>query len=389
MRVGINGAFWGMTDTGSGQYLHRLYDMLAVHLSQDELSLFLPVCKGYPWADDPRLLSLSTPFGGCSEDLGKVWFEQIAFPRACAGRRIEVAHVPYFAPPLFPPCPTVVTIHDLIPFRLAEYRGSVKVRLYMRLVARAAREATLILTDSRASADDIEALLRLPAERVRIVPLAAGPECRPLPPEKICPVLERLGIARPYMLYLGGFDRRKGVLSLLRAFADVERILSDVDLVIAGRLPAGGSSLTPDPRPLVGELELEDRVHFTGPIAEEDKPALLAGALFFLFPSLYEGFGLPALEAVSCGTPAIVTSGSSLEEIVGGGGLVVPPEDERALAKAMIQLAHDDALREELARQGLAHAANFSWDRTARETLAAYQEALSLSPISRLRRRAA
>ncbi len=397
MKIGINGAFWGMSGTGSGQYLHHLVTNLAS--TEEDLTCFLPTSAIPSPAQDSApsgvvFKSVPTPFdGGIAgryADLAKVWFEQVAFPRACAAQGIEVAHVPYFAPPLRPTCPTVVTIHDLIPLRLPEYAASRRARLYMRLVSRAAREATLILTDSYASARDIQELLRIPLERIRVIYLAVdrdGPVAyQPLSDEASRPLRQRLGLSRPYLLYLGGFDRRKRVPELLRAFADAERILSDVDLVIAGQLPAQDSAFAPDPRPLAHDLGIEARVRFVGWVPEEDKPALLSSARAFLFPSVYEGFGLPVLEALACGTPAIVASGSCLEEIAGDGALVIPPDDENALARTMIQIAHDDLLRRELAEAGLVQARTFSWARTAQETMSAYREALSLCPVAAMRR---
>jgi glycosyltransferase involved in cell wall biosynthesis len=391
MRIGINGAFWGMSGTGSGQYLHHLITNLMA--TEGDLVCFVPASVVQDtMPHGPLFKFVPTPFDqGISArhaDLAKVWFEQLAFPRACVAQGIEVAHVPYFAPPLHPTCPMVVTIHDLIPLRLPEYAASRRARLYMRLVSRAARQATLILTDSHASARDIQELLRIPPERIRVIYLGVnrdGPVAyRPLPDEASLPVRQRLGLSRPYLLYLGGFDRRKRVPELLRAFADAERAISDVDLVIAGQLPAQDSAFAPDPRLLVRDLGLEARVRFVGWVPEEDKPALLSGARAFLFPSIYEGFGLPVLEALACGTPAVVASGSSLEEIAGQGALVVPPDDENALAKAMIQIAHDDLLRQEMAQAGLSQASAFSWLRTTQETLSAYREALSLGPIAAL-----
>ena len=187
-----------------------------------------------------------------------------------------------------------------------------------------------------------------------------------------------------YFLYLGGFDRRKNLAVLLEAFALARKRpplntsggrLNGVSLVIAGRLPQRDSAFAPDPRPIAQRLGLGEGVQYTDWVAEEDKPALYAGAVAFLFPSSYEGFGLPVLEAISCGTPAIVGGGSSLEEVAGPGGLVVPPGDASALAAAMVRLVEEPALREELSAKGLEHARGFSWLQTARQTLAAYREA--------------
>lgn len=382
MRIGINGAFWGQETTGSGQYLHHLWRTLPSVASQDEYILCAP-----SWAraasDNNAAYGvcrvLSTPFDRINENMAKVWFEQVAYSRACAKWSVDVAHAPYFASPLWPSAPTVVTIHDLIPLLLPDYRGSKMVQGYMRLVSAAARRATLVLTDSQASARDIERILRIPAERVRVIYLAAEERYAPLPPNQYQSTLDRLGVRAPYFLYLGGFDCRKNVTGLLRAYAQARPRLGDIRLVIAGKLPSSDTTFAPDPRPLSHSLGLDDSVHYTGWVAEEDKPALYAGALAFVFPSYYEGFGLPVLEAISCGAPAIVGQGSSLEEVAGPGGLAVPPTDVGALTEALVYLAQDGAARRELAAAGLRHARQFSWIETARQTHDAYRESFDLT----------
>jgi glycosyltransferase involved in cell wall biosynthesis len=311
--------------------------------------------------------------------MAKLCFEQVTFPRACRRLAVDVAHVPYFAPPLCPTVPTVVTIHDLIPLILPEYRGSLAVRAYMRLVSRAARRTTLVLTDSHASARDIQRLLHIPEGRLRVIYLAASQAYRPLTAEERAPVLARLQVPSRYLLYLGGFDRRKNVVGLLHAYARARERLGGLPLVIAGKLPQHDSAFAPDPRAVADQLGLGESIRYTGWVAEEDKPALYAGALAFVFPSTYEGFGLPVLEALSCGTPAIVSGGSSLEEVAGPGGIVVSPGDVEALAQALVDLACDDAARREHSEQGLRHAQTFSWQRTAQETRAAYQQAIEMA----------
>lgn len=378
MRIAINGAFWGMDTTGSGQYLMALLPELAHLAPECTLDLVLPgsvdppaPADAFPW----RIQRAPTPLDRSGAHLAKVWFEQMAFPGACRRLAADVAHVPYFAPPLRSPAPLVVTIHDLIPIVLPEYRGSSQFRLYMRLVSAGARRAALVLTDSQASARDIERLLGIPAERVRVVYLAAHPRYRPRTPAECRPVVERLALPSRYLLYLGGFDRRKNVPNLLRAMERARSRLEGARLVVAGRLPEHDSAFVPDPRRIARDLGIEDVVQFLGHVAEEDKPALYAGALALAFPSQYEGFGLPPLEAISCGTPAIVGQGSSLEEVVGPGGIAVPGHDVEALADALVTLATDGRRRAELSRAGLRHATRFSWERTARETLQAYRDA--------------
>jgi glycosyltransferase involved in cell wall biosynthesis len=257
---------------------------------------------------------------------------------------------------------------------LPGYRGSMLVRLYTLLVAIAAKRADMVLTDSQASKWDIVHLLDIPSEGVRVIYLAADDIYQPvLDAHRLTAIRQKYGLPESYLLYLGGFDQRKNVLTLLKAFAQLAKD-SRAFLGIAGRLPEKGSDFFPDPRPIVQELGIEERVVFTGWVPEEDKPALYSGTRALVFPSLYEGFGLPPLEALACGTPVIASNRGSLPEIVGDGGLLLEPDDVEGLATAMGKLLSDDKLRKDLREKGLAHAARFSWEKTARETLAVYRE---------------
>jgi glycosyltransferase involved in cell wall biosynthesis len=379
MRIAVNGMFWGMGATGSGKYVQQLLSALVTVAPAAQFTLFTPhVAATVPTPQGREhwiVCPLDTPFDRRHANLAKLWFEQVSFPRACQDA-CDLAHVPYFAPPRSASVPTIVTIHDLIPLLLPDYRGSRWVRLYMRLVSEAARRASYILTDSCASARDIERLLAIPSERIRVIYLAADAIYHPL---SLCaqqPVLERLHIPRPYLLYLGGFDPRKNVSGLLHAFATVRRALPGMNLVVAGRLPERSDALARDPRSLIRQLGLTDAVYLAGWVEEEDSPALYAGAAAFVFPSYYEGFGLPVLEAISCGTPAIVGAGSSLEEVGGPGCVAVSPEDTAALSEAMVRLCEDADWRNGLAQAGLRHVQCFSWVETARQTWDAYQAAI-------------
>ena len=391
MRIGINGWFWGQRTTGSGQYLHHLLEHLLALEPDNEYLLLIPSSSpGHRGRGELRgmensvfsVLSVASPFDQVNANLAKVWFEQIAFPWACRRLGCDLAHVPYWASPLFPRIPTVVTVHDLIPLLLPAYRGGPLVRLYTRLVAWSARRASLVLTDSQASRRDIIQHLGIPPERVWAIPLAAAGDFRPVTdPARLQEVRRRHRLPERYLLYLGGLDVRKNVPLILHALARTRRETrkaqeaqggEDIHLVIVGRLPERDTPFFPDPRRVARELGVEKWVHFVGWIEDEDKAALYSGARAFVFPSLYEGFGLPPLEAMSCGTPVIASTAGSLPEVVGDGGLLVDPADEEALARAMLRLWTDDALHDQLRERALAQAARFTWERTAQETLEAY-----------------
>ena len=337
-------------------------------------------CGGHVLASGRvQTVRCATPFDRLSGNLAKLWFEQIGFPRACRSSGADLAFVPYFAPPLSSSTPVVATIHDLIPLLLPQYRGSIGVRAYMSLAARATRRARVILADSAASRDDIVRLLRIPAHRVRVVYLATDVTCRQVQDEdRLARVQRRYGLPPRYLLYFGGFDVRKNVGSALRAYAQVSKspaFPQDVRFVIAGRLPLSDTPFSPDPRLIAEALSIRDRVVFTGWVDERDKAVLYSMCLGFVFPSEYEGFGLPPLEALSCGVPVITSDVSSLPEVVGDAAIMVSPSDVYGLAQAMLSLVSDPALRERLVTSGLAQARSFCWSRTAEGTLAGFREA--------------
>jgi glycosyltransferase involved in cell wall biosynthesis len=314
---------------------------------------------------------------GRGSNLGKLWFEQMTYARAARSLGATVAHVPYFASPLAPTVPTVVTVHDLIPLLLPAYRTSPLVRAYASLVARAARKATLVLTDAEASRADIVRYLGMPPERVRAIPLATARAFHPVEdPQALAALRARYELPEEYLLYLGAFDQRRNLATLFQALAAARQRQPDLPtLVLAGVLPSADTTLTPDPRRLAAEAGLTEGVRFLGRTPEEDKPALYSGAVAFLFPSRYEGFGLTVLEALACGAPCIVADATSLPEVGGPGALLAGPDDVRAWAEAIVRLVSDRALRSELRTAGLAPAARFTWERTAKETAAAYRDA--------------
>ncbi len=372
MRVAINAWFWDQPHTGSGQYLRNLLPaMLALEPGLD-VTLVAP----RPLADLPGRVHVRVRAPRLGGHLGKLWFEQRTFPAACAGA--DLIHAPYWAPPLRAPAPFVVTVHDIIPLVLKEYRGGALARAYTALVSAATRGAALALTDSEASRRDIVARLGLPAARVRTVYLAAGPRFTAegdAAEEKA--VRQKYNLPGEYVLYLGGFDVRKNVYTLLRAYTYVQKAVGDAaPLVLAGRELEGTSARVPQLRPYIAALGLQESVRFIGWVDEADKPALMRMACCFVFPSLYEGFGLPPLEAMACGTPVVAMNVSSLPEVIGGAGFLIAPDDSRSMAGAILATLTQAELAQTLRAQGLAQAAQFSWERAARQTLDAYADAL-------------
>jgi len=258
------------------------------------------------------------------DNLAKLWFEQISFPAACRRLGADVAFVPYWGSPWRRPCPTAVTVHDLIPLLLPAYRGSARQRAYTWLVSQTARRANLTLTDSQASRRDIIQHLGLSPDRVQAILLAADERFQPITdPAELARVRSRYSLPPRFILYLGGFDVRKNVAGLVRAYArwtqqEVPLLrrsgTSDAPpdaiphLVIAGKLPQADSAFFPDPQKIAAELQLGTSVQFCGWIDEADKPALYASASAYIFPSLYEGFGMMIAEAMQAGAPVVTSA---------------------------------------------------------------------------------
>lgn len=379
MHLALNGWFWNSPTTGSGHYIRQLAKALADGNADLQITLVVPSGRRRdgPGSDlelAPSCALQPIPCG--RSNLAKVQFEQTVFPRACGRLGADVAHVPYWAPPVRSPVPLVVTIHDLIPLVMRHYRGGPLQRLYTALVGATARGAALVLTDSDASRSDILQKLGLSEKRVRVVPLAADDRYGPEPLAEDTAIRAAYGLPDRYILYLGGFDRRKNLAAVLAAYGWAgPAIGEECRLVIAGRLPDQDSPFAPDPRRLMREMNVRDElVHLIGFVAEKDKPAVYRGAVAFIFPSRYEGFGLPPLEAQACGTPVVASDAGSLPEIVGDAGILLPPDDARGMGGMLIQLALDDRFRADMSRRAVAQAARFSWERTAEGTLAAYRD---------------
>jgi glycosyltransferase involved in cell wall biosynthesis len=270
-----------------------------------------------------------------------------------------------------------VTVHDVISMRLSEYRATPASQAYSRLVARAARHATAILTVSDYSKQDIIELLDVPAERVRVIREAPAPQYRRVTdPERLRAMREKYGLGPRYVLNVGGLDVRKNVRGLIAAFAAVYHSLRerDLQLVIAGdpdRL--GTSALFPDWRALAATFSIPNQIVCT-PIDEEDLPALYAGASCFAFTSVYEGFGLPPLEAMACGAPVVCSDRTSLPEVVGSAGVLVDPEDADQLGAALLRVLSDHLYADDLRARGLARARQFTWEQVAAQTSSLYAE---------------
>lgn len=376
MRVALSGWFWDRPETGSGQYVRYLVREMA---RQEPASAFLVLVPAASMVDADAASHVAFVVVPAQRtNAGKVWWEQVLVPRAARRLDVDLLHVPYWAPPLHAAMPVVVTVHDLIPLLLEPYRGSVLVRLYTAFVRATSARATLLLTDSEASRRDIVRHLRVAPDRARTTYLAMDEGYSPDASPNDSAVLREHGLSPGYVLYLGGFDVRKNLRAVFAAFARVCEVVDDAALVVAGRLPAIDSDFAPDPRRLAREAGVPGaRVRFAGFVPEDAKPAIYRGARAFVFPSTYEGFGLPPLEALACGVPVVGSKASSLPEVVGDAGVLVEPDDVEGITASLARLLRDDAFHAEMQQRTVRQASRFSWTETARETFVAYQQALN------------
>jgi glycosyltransferase involved in cell wall biosynthesis len=374
MHVAINAFFWNQPDTGSGQYTRRLVYHLNRLVSDLTITLIFPQLPGEAGPGDvPSSVKVKiVPLR--PGHLGKVLFEQRTFPRACRAVEADLAHVPYWGSPLQTPLPVVVTVHDLTTLLVREYRRGVATRLYTSLVRAGAREAAHIITDSQASRGDIVRHLGVAAGKVTAIYLAAGTEYTPRANMLLdMAVAKKYDLPDSYILYMGGYVLHKNVTTLLLAYTYVLQALGeDYPLVLAGRPPGKATARFPDYAGYIERLGLAEYVRWIGFVDEADKPAVYRGASTFVFPSRYEGFGLPPLEAMACGVPVVTSNSSSLPEVVGDAGFALDPDDARQIAGSIIATVIQDELAAELKDKGLARAKQFSWEKTATETALVY-----------------
>ena len=374
MHVAINAYFWNQPFVGSGQYTRQLVYHLHKLVSDLKITLIFPQISGEaePEAVPATVAVKLVPIR--AGHWGKVLFEQQLFPQACQEVGATLAHVPYWGAPLRSPVPLVVTVHDLTTLLVPEYNRGVKARLYNALVSASAKGANHIITDSFASKLEIVDHLGIEEARITAVYLAAPPSYTPQENNLVdMAVLRKYDLPDFYVLYLGGYENHKNVMTLLLAWTYVGQALgTDYPLVLAGRKPKGSSDTFPDYDAYIKQLRIEEYVQWIGYVDEEDKPVLYRNAETFVFPSKREGFGLPVLEAMACGTAVVTSNATSLPEVVGDAGFTVDPDDARGMAGAIIATIIQDNLAAEMRQNSQTQAANFSWEKTATETLLIY-----------------
>jgi glycosyltransferase involved in cell wall biosynthesis len=366
-RVGIDARMW--RHTGIGRYVSSLVPRFAARGDLELVAWVAPADLGDAYAAwrGVTVRPCPAPLFSAREQL--FWRDEL---RAA---RLDLFHAPHLNAPLAPAVPLVVTLHDLIPLRYPGTHNSRAGAAYFRgMTALVPRVARLVLTHSDATRRDLVAMRGVPDAKIRVVPLAADPRfAEPAEPARRAAVRARHGLDGPFVLYAGQWKRYKNLETLLQAFARVAPDRPGLRLVLAGREDPHAAHVPAT----IQALGLADRVVTTGWIADDaDLVALYQEARAFAFPSRYEGFGLPPLEAMAAGTPVVSSDGGALAEAVGDAALVADPDDVGAWARALATALDDEPARARLVEAGRARVRALGWDRTADATAAAYHEAL-------------
>ena len=289
---------------------------------------------------------------------------------------VDVLHVQFTAPP-FCPCPVVVSVHDLS-FEHLPHTFKRRSRTQLRLTVRhSVRRAARVVTLSEHTRQDVIETYGVDPQRVDVIPIAAAPLFRPVSDDKeLQRVRHTYGIDSDYILSVGSIQPRKNLVRLVKAYALLRNRLPEAKLprlVFVGRR----AWLYDETLRALDETGISDAVTLTGYVPQSDLPALYSGALCFVYPSFFEGFGLPPLEAMQCGVPVVIGNRTSLPEVVGDAAVAVNPFDVHAIARAIEDLINKPVLRDELRVKGLARAHLFNWDDTARRTLKVYEQVVT------------
>ncbi len=369
LRVGINAEpLFQRVPTGAAIYTLALCREFVAVSEHHGVTLFHADHPLVP-AEVEQLPMRRCAFGLDRDELYRAWAEtRRPAPQSVCGQ-LEVVHA---TSPTIPPAggaPLVATVHDLAPLRFPErYPRSARISL-RRGMQLAAREADRIICPSESTAAEVEELLGVERARLRVVP--HGVDIPAADADSARQFVERRGISEPYVLWVGTQEQRKNISAVLDAFAIVAQRNDDATLVLHG--PAGW--LGEEVAVTIRRRGLESRARVSeGSLTREELAALYARADVFVFPSLYEGFGLPVLEAMASGTPVIASNRSAMPESAGSAAILVDPTDADALAEAIARVLDDTSAHDELVDRGHERARAFTWENTARQTWSVYEE---------------
>ena len=372
MRVGIDGYPLAEPRTGVGHYTLELARALALISPSDQFELVSPAPFDSAALDEierAQLANLHTTNPRASSIRGHWW--SIGLPLYARRARFDLFHGTNFDVPLWKKRRSVVTIHDLSALLHPEKHRSRLVRRARLRLPLVVRVADMIITPTESVKREVCRHLSVKPDKVTAIPSAARRSFQPIPFAQTAEIRKRLGVEDNFLLFVGTLEPRKNLLTLLKAFAQILSQRSQrPQLVIAG----GEGWLMDDSFAFIKKAAISERLRFTGYLSDDDLCALYSSCRVFIYPSVYEGFGLPPLEAMACGAPVIAGRIPSLQETLGSTARLVEPLDVDALAKSIIEVVEDTKQRDMLVAAGPTQAGKFSWEQTARLTLDVYRQ---------------
>lgn len=376
MRIGINLLYLlpGIVG-GTETYASGLINNLACSDTQNEYIVFVNrESAEWPMPDAPNFIRVVCPVQATNR-AQRYFFEQVRLPFLARLYKLQLLHSLGYVGPVILPCKSITSIHDIV----YDYPGTrMRKELLRLLVGLSARSSDHILTLSTNSQRQIASRLHVSLEKITVVPLAA--KKRPDSPNITWPEIKRrLGIEDEYLLAFSSLSPSKNIPRLLRAFAKFrETQQTRVKLVLVGHIPQAGTPLTK----LAEELNLNNQVVFTGYLPDDELVLILRNATIFIFPSLYEGFGIPVLEAMAEGVPVVCSNAASLPEIAGNAALLFDPLSVDEIATSIQKLINSPDLRTDLISRGHQNMARFSWRKTADKTLQVYKSVIQPTPLT-------
>jgi len=369
MRIGIDVTPLPPNPVGAGNYIIHLLRALASLKSEHEFIIFAQQ-GGREMIDIPEKPNVNwVILPDKSPGLRLLW-EQIVLPGLVRNSGIELLHSLHYTRPLFLSCASVVTFHDMTFILFPELHTRAKRIFFPMAMRLSARQADALLSVSESTRRDAMRLLHIPAEKIFTTPLGVNEEFHIISDTAILEACRRrYKLPEEFILFVGLLEPRKNLPLLLKAYAKLLKQMTIPMLVIVGRPGWGYKDILKQ----IEALKMKDKVHFTGYVLAQDMPIVYNLAQVFVYPSIYEGFGLPPMEAMACGTPVITTNVSAMRDHVGEAGILIPSQDEESLAQAIKKILNDPDLRKRLSIKGRRQVADFTWKRTAQETMKAYQ----------------
>jgi glycosyltransferase involved in cell wall biosynthesis len=373
MRIAIDYTAAIRQGAGIGQYVRNL---VAALLTEDTVNQYTLLTSGRPTKEHPfptgpnvRGRSIFIP----DRYLNILWYRwRLPLNATLFSGQVDIYHGPDFAlPPLGKKLRKVVTVHDLAFLEHPEYAVPELVAYLKKIVPEAVEAADVVAAVSEATRQGLINHFKTPAEKITVVPIGVASHFRRITdPILLGATQHKYELKHPLVLGVGTLEPRKNHLNLIKAFAKAARKKNGpAMLAIAG----GKGWLYEETQRVVANLKLENKVRFLGRVSDLELITLYSMADIFAYPSFFEGFGIPPLEAMACGAPTITSDTSSLPEVVGEAAILVNPHDVDALSQAITRLIDNEGLREELRQKGFQRVQNFSWPRTARKMLAVYQ----------------